>query len=195
MTYAYQSFPTIEPILVCLDLQQDQQIATSPADRERRRRCIETCQQVLAQARRLQWKVAHVHFSTARVGPLAAGSKPIAGLEPRPSEPIFYRQGPSAFSSGAFQEFLKRIAAPQLILVGFSLDGSALFTAMSAQEAGVPVSIVQGAVDAPPMGLLGSDVVESVLLGVVRSFTEVLNVDELFERAASPYVGHAANLP
>jgi nicotinamidase-related amidase len=195
MTYAYQSFPTIEPVLVCLDLQQEQQTASSPADRERRRRCAETCQQVLAQARRLQWKIAHVHFSPGRLGALTAGAKPIAGLEPRPSEPIFYRQGPSAFSSGGFQEFLKRIAAPQLIVIGFSLDGSALFTAMAAQEAGVPVSIVQGAVDAPPMGLLGSDVVESVLLGVVRSFTEVLHVEELLLRAASPYVGHAANLP
>jgi nicotinamidase-related amidase len=195
LTYAYQSFPTIEPILVCLDLQQEQQTASSPSDRERRRRCVETCQEVLAQARRLQWKVVHVHFSPGRVGPLAAGCKPIPGLEPRASEPIFYRQGPSAFSSGAFQEFLKRIAAPQLVIVGFSLEGSALFTAMSAQEAGVPAAIVQGAVDAPPMGLLGSDVVESVLLGVVRNFTEVVHVDELFERAASPYVGLAANLP
>jgi len=33
------------------------------------------------------------------------------------------------------------------------------------------------------------------LLGVVSAFTEVLDVEELFERAASPYVGHAANLP
>ena len=195
MTYAYQSFPTVEPILVCLDLQQEQQAASSPAERERRRRCVETCQRVLTQARRLQWKVAHVHMSQGRIGPLAAGAKPIQGLEPRPSEPIFYRQGPSAFSSGAFQEYLRRVPAPQLILIGFSLDGSALFTAVSAQEAGVPLSIVQGAVDAPPMGLLGSDVVETVLLGVVGSFTEVLNEDELFHRAASPYVGHAANLP
>ncbi len=195
MSYAYQAFPTIEPILVCLDLQQEQQAATSPGDRERRRRCVDTCQRVMAQARRLQWKIAHVHSSPRRFGPLADGFKPIPGLEPRPSEPIFYRQGPSAFSSGAFQEFLKRIAAPQLIIIGFSLDGSALFTAMSAQEAGVPVSIVQGAVDAPPMGLLGSDVVESVLLGVVRNFTEVLQVDELFERASAPYVNQAANLP
>lgn len=195
MTYAYQAFPTIEPILVCLDLQQEQEVATSPADRERRLRCVETCQKVIAQARRLQWKIAHVHLSPARLGPLTPGARPITGLEPRPSEPIFYRKGPSAFSSGAFQEFLKRIAAPQLVVIGFSLDGSALFTAMSAQESGVPVSIVQGAVDAPPMGLLGSDVVESVLLGVVSSFSEVLQVDELFARSAAPYVGHAANLP
>ena len=62
-------------------------------------------------------------------------------------------------------------------------------------DVGRDFTIVQGAVDAPPMGLLGSDVVESVLLGVVSSFSEVLQVDELFARSAAPYVGHAANLP
>jgi nicotinamidase-related amidase len=195
MTFAYQSFPTIEPVLVCLDLQQEQQAAASPAERERRRSCVDACKQVLAGARGLHWKIAHVHYAQGRLGPLSAGSKPIPGLEPRPSEPIFYRQAPSAFSSGAFQEYLKLIAAPQLILVGFSLDGSALFTAMAAQEAAVPVTVVRGAVDVPPMGLLGSDVVESVLLGVVGGFTEILDTEELFDRATSSFVGQAANHP
>ena len=195
MTYAYQSFPTIEPVLVCLDLQQEQQAAHSPADRERRRRCIEACQGVLTQARRLRWKVVHVHLSSGRMGPLTAGAKPIPGLEPRPSEPVFYRQGLSAFSSAAFNEYLKLTTAPHLIVIGFSLDGSALFTAVGAQEAGVPMSIVQGAIDAPPMGLLGSDVVETVLMNVVGAFTEIVNADTLFERVAAPFVGQAANLP
>lgn len=195
MTYAYQAFPTIEPVLVCLDLQQEQAVASPPHERERRRRCIESCQDVLSQARRLQWKIVHVHASTGRVGPLAQGAKPIAGLEPRPSEPIFYRQGPSAFASGAFQEYLRRIAAPQAILMGFSLETSALFTAVAAQEFGVPVSIVRGAVDAAPMGLLNSDVVQSVLFNTLGGFAEVVSTDDLFERAAGAYVGQAANLP
>jgi len=195
MTFAYQSFPTIEPILVCLDLQQEQQAAISPAERERRQRCIESCQQVLAGARGLQWKVVHVHSSQGRPGPLSAGAKPIPGLEPRPSEPIFYRQGVSAFASSAFQEYLKLVAAPQLILIGFSLDGSALFTSVNAQEVGVPVAVVRDAVDTPPVGLLGSDVVGSVLLDVIGAFTEILSADELFEKATGSFVAHAANLP
>jgi nicotinamidase-related amidase len=195
MSFAYPTFRTVEPILICLDLQQEQQASAGPADRERRRRCIETCKEVLARARRLRWKVVHVHLSQARRGALSAGSKPIQGLEPRPTEPVFLRQGPSAFSSGAFQEYLKLLAEPQLIVIGFSLEGSALFTAVSAREAGVSLSLVQGALDAPPMGLLGSDVVETVLFGVMGAFTEVLSVDELFDRIAGPLVGQAANLP
>lgn len=195
MTYAYQTFPTIEPVLVCLDLQQDQAAYSTPAERERRKRCVEACQDLMAQARRLQWKIVHVHTSSGRVGPLSQGAKPIPGLEPRPSEPIFYRQGPSAFATGAFQEYLKRIAAPHLILAGFSLETSALFTAVAAQDFGVPVSIVRGAVDAAPVGLLNSDVVQSVLFNTVGAFAEVVTTEDLFERAAGAYVAQAANLP
>jgi nicotinamidase-related amidase len=195
MTFAYPAFQTVEPVLVCLDLQQHQQAAAAPAERERRRRCVDTSMEVLACARRLRWKVVHIHRAQTRLGPQTPGSKPIAGLEPRPTEPVFVRQGASAFSSGAFQEYLKLLAAPHLIVIGFSLDQSALFTAVSAHEAGVPLSIVKGAVDAPSMGLLGSDVVETVLLGVFGRFTEVLNADELFERTAGALAVHAANLP
>lgn len=194
MSFVRPLFAASHPTLVCLDLQEEQLSSDFADERDRRRRCAETCRDVLARARRLDWRIVHLHRPPAP-GRVAGGSRPIGGLEPRPTEPIFVRPGPSAFSSAAFRDYLKGAGHPQLAVIGFSLEGSALFTAVAAQEAGVPLSIVKGAVDAPAIGRVGGEVVETVLLGALGAFTEVLNVDDLFGRFAGAFTARAANIP
>ncbi len=88
--------------LVCLDLQRAR-VSGSPAAAAQ---VTGACRRVLEQARARAWPVLHVHRREAT----AEGARPIVGLEPLPTEPIYLRRGPSAFSHPAFAR--RALSAP-----------------------------------------------------------------------------------
>jgi nicotinamidase-related amidase len=125
--------------LVCLDLQRGRLTnAVSPSAAER---TAKACRLVLNEARRRSWPILHVH----RREPDADGARPIAGLEPLPSEPVYVRSGPSAFSHARFTQAALALGGP-LALIGFSLCDSVLATAFAAADRKLPVEILQDAV-------------------------------------------------
>jgi nicotinamidase-related amidase len=181
------------PALVCLDLQREQAGATG-LEPEDSQRCIEQCRKVLRHARAAGWQVAHVHRHDGTLACVSEQSRPIEGLEPHPREPVFYRDRPSAFSSAPFRDFISRLGDPRLIVVGFSLHASVLFTAVAAHELGLPLTVVQGALAAPSSRRFSGEVMETVLLSVLGSFAEVLSADQLLH-ATGPMLAQAANHP
>ncbi|OYX36276.1 MAG: hypothetical protein B7Y99_02230 [Caulobacterales bacterium 32-69-10] len=181
------------PALLCLDLQREQADATGLAP-EDARRCIEQCRRVLRHARRAGWQVAHVHRHNGANACLSEPSRPIEGLEPLPREAVFYRDRPSAFSSAPFRDFVSRLGDPRLIVVGFSLDASVLFSAVAGHELRIPITVVQGALAAPSLRGFSGEVMETVLLSVLGSFVEVVSADQLVE-ITGPLLAHAANHP
>jgi nicotinamidase-related amidase len=181
------------PALLCLDLQREQTAATG-LEPEDARRCIEQCRRVLQHARAAGWQVAHVHRHDGSLAGTSRQSPPIEGLEPRPREPVFYRDRPSAFSSASFRDFVSRLGDPRLIVVGFSLQASVLFTAVASHELGVPLTVVQGALAAPASRRFSGEVIETVLLSVLSSFAEVVSADQLLQ-ATGPLLAQAANHP
>ncbi len=125
--------------LICLDLQRARmKDAVSPASVAR---TAEACRQVLEQARRRRWPILHVH----RREPDADGARPILGLEPLPSEPVYMRPGPSAFSHRTFTQAAMALGGP-LALMGFSLSDTVLATAFAAVDRKLPVDILRDAV-------------------------------------------------
>jgi nicotinamidase-related amidase len=162
------------PILLCLDLQREH--TTPPEGGERASRCVDACKRILRHARAVGWHVAHVQRHEGRIAALPERLRPIDGLEPRPKEPVFYRERPSAYASPAFDDFVTRLGKPRLIVIGFSLEASVLFTAVSSLERGIPVTLVDGA-SAP----LGGDLLESVLFTVLGGFAEIVTPDELLD--------------
>jgi nicotinamidase-related amidase len=181
------------PALLCLDLQREQAEAAG-MDPEDASRCVEQCRRVLRHARKAGWQVAHVHRHDGTVSCLSEPSRPIEGLEPHPREPVFYRERPSAFSSAPFRDFIARLGDPRLIVVGFSLHASVLFTAVAGHELGAPITVVRGAVGATSSREFSGEVMESVLLGVLGSFAEVVDAGQLLQ-ATGPLLAHAANHP
>ncbi|WP_374659472.1 isochorismatase family protein [Phenylobacterium sp.] len=123
--------------LVCLDLQRGR-LADAAGDG-----AVAACQFVLAQARARRWPVLHVHRREA--SPETA--RPILGLEPLASEPVYVRSGPSAFSNQAFAQTAQALGGP-LALVGFSLRDTVLATAIAAADRNLPVEILVDAVAA-----------------------------------------------
>lgn len=182
------------PLLVCLDLQREQTCSAAASDPSSAARCVENCKRVLRHARAMGWQIAHVQRHDGRLTGLPEVLRPIEGLEPRAREPVFYREGPSAFASAGFRDYVARLGEPHLIVIGFSLDASVLFTVVSSFELGLPVTAVEGALAAPSMRRLSGETTETVLLGVLSTYAEVISPDELLESSA-PALIEAANHP
>lgn len=99
------------------------------------------CGKVLGQARRRRWPVLHVHRREAD----ADAGRPIAGLEPLPTEPVYLRPGASAFSHRGFADAAQSLGGP-IALIGFSLCDSVLATTFAALDRKLAVEILADAV-------------------------------------------------
>lgn len=141
-------FASPKAALVCLDLQRSRQSGDGQGA------VVSQCRRVLSEARRRRWPVLHVHGRTQ------ADSRPIPGLEPRPTEAVFLRQGPSAFSNANFTRAALALGGP-LALIGFALEDTVLATAFAAADRDIAVDVILDAVfacahepDAPNRALL-----------------------------------------
>jgi nicotinamidase-related amidase len=170
-------FASARAALVCLDLQRGRlaEKANAPV--------LAQCRRVLAEARRRRWPVIHVHSRALIDG------RPIPGLEPRPSEPVFLRQGPSAFSNANFSRAALALGGP-LALVGFALEDTVLATAFAAADRDIAVDIILDAV-----GATGHDA-RGALLAPLRALSpraRLVESSDLLIADAERFA--AANLP
>lgn len=165
--------------LVCLDLQRSREREASPA-------ILDACRRTLAAARRRRWPVLHVHDRAL------PDARPIPGLEPRPSEAVFLRQGPSAFSNANFARAALALGGP-LALIGFSLEDTVLATAFACADRGLAVDVC---LDAVAAGDHEPHAVARVLLAPLRALApnvRLTEMDSLLTEDAGRYA--AANLP
>ena len=161
--------------LICLDLQRERLVAEGATI------TVAACQRVLDQARWRRWPVLHVHRPAA---PLTGGL-PIPGLEPLPSEAVFLRQGPSAFTNRTFSQTVQVLGGP-LVLIGFSLSDTVLATAFAAADRALEVDIIPDAVGGDPAILLKP-------LTALTPWARVKSFRDLFFEDASRFA--AANMP
>ncbi len=169
--------------IVCLDLQRNRQAAEAGAPALAA--TLAMCRQVLGEARRRRWPVLHVHARQAE----PMDGRPILGLEPHPSEPVFMRQGPSAFSSAGFARAAAALGGP-LALIGFSLHDTVLATAFAAADRNLEVDVLRDAAWG------GSEAVDEILLAPLRALkpqARILQVSDLFRDDQGAFA--AANLP
>lgn len=170
--------------MVCLDLQRGRLLGGADgADR-----ALEACRRVLEQARRRRWPVLHVH---RREATLEAG-RPIGGLEPLPSEPIYLRGGPSAFSHRGFCQAAQAYGGP-LALIGFSLCDSVLATAFAAVDRELTVEVVRDAVALGGGGDLALRQALAAPLASLSPMARIIDSQELFAEDAGALA--AANAP
>ncbi|WP_309643269.1 isochorismatase family protein [Phenylobacterium sp.] len=173
-------------VLVCLDLQRGRLAGLIGA--ENVESALVTCRHVLDQARRRRWPVLHVH----RREPTLEGGRPIAGLEPLPSEPIYLRNGPSAFSHRAFSQAVEAYGGP-LVLIGFSLCDSVLATAFAAVDRDLAVEVVS---DGVPIGGRDDHLLRLAMAAPLASLSpmaRIIDSRELFVEDAAALA--AANAP
>jgi hypothetical protein len=171
--------PLPHAALVCLDLQRSREHEATSA-------VLDACRRGLAQARRRRWPVMHVHDRAL------ADPRPIAGLEPRPSEAVFLRQGPSAFSNANFARAALALGGP-LALIGFSLEDTVLATAFACADRRLAVDVC---LDAIAAGDHDPQAVARVLLAPLRALAPNVRLVEMSNLLLEE-AGHfaAANLP
>jgi len=99
--------------------------------------------QLLGHAREQEWAIAHVISRRPRPG--ETPWRPLRGLAPEPSEPVYHREQPSAFSSPELRAALCGGARPEVVLCGVSAQGSALATALDALRYRVRLTVAADA--------------------------------------------------
>jgi hypothetical protein len=136
--------------LVCLDLVQSPEPPTPEAQLR-----IDRCRRLLTYARNAEWAMSHVYPHTA-----GRSTRPLPGLEPLPSEPVYYRTGASAFSNKVFRRTLKEEPDLELVILALSLD-----------------TLRPDAANAS-----GLEAIETVTRALVAPFVQIRRVDDLIDQ-------------
>jgi len=136
------------PWLVCLDLQRDYVVPGRPRYAAENAEIAATCARVLGYARDENWRIVHSQLRDDETAawPRDLFHAPIEGLRPLISEPVFFRQGLSAFGSPGFAAELRLARGKDVFLIGFSLADTCLATALAGVDAGVSMIFVEDAV-------------------------------------------------
>jgi hypothetical protein len=133
---------------------------------------------LLAHARAEGWSVGHVISPRPRPG--EASWRPIGGMTPTPSEPVYHREQPSAFSSPELCEAIERGPRGEVVLCGVSVQGSCLATALDALRLKLRLTVATDAVllsEAERTGLDGFLRLQS--LGLAKSAVRLAVSDGL----------------
>lgn len=136
---------SVTPVLVCLDALEP---ATANGGRPSGPEPWEAAAAALLRyARAADWRVVHV--LPRRPSPGQGGWRPLGGLAPRPTEPVFHREAPSAYVSPEFAATVCETGRQPLVLVGMSVRASGLATALDAARFGGRVTVATDALAAP----------------------------------------------
>jgi hypothetical protein len=141
-------------LLLCLDaltLSSDSDRAFATPDPAWRANAA----QLLAHARDEEWAIGHVISRRPRPG--EAAWRPADGLAPLPTEAVYHREGPSAFSSGELCAVLAGQIRPEVVLCGVSVNGSGLATALDALRLNLRLTLAVDAVGLTPAEHPGLD--------------------------------------
>jgi hypothetical protein len=157
--------------LVCLDLIQ---CAEPPMVQAQAR--IDKCRRLLTYARTAGWAMSHVY-------PRRAGrsTRPLSGLEPLPSEPVYYRTGASAFSNRVFSRTIKEGLDLELVILALSLSSTSLGTALSAYDNDIAVTLIDDTLRPDAANASGLEAIETVTRALVAPFVQIRSVDDLID--------------
>jgi hypothetical protein len=131
--------------LVCLDLQQSWVAAHAGEPEWWLQRRIDAARTVLRQAREAGWSIAHVHRGSPHSdGVVHIGrSRPLDGLRPLPTEPLFHREQLCAFESRAFADALRGTPRAKLAILTFDVALAGLISALTGADLGHQVTLLE----------------------------------------------------
>ncbi len=156
--------------LVCLDLVR----AGEPSPEEALR--IGKCRRLLSFARSTGWAVSHVYKRAGGRSP-----RPLAGLEPLPSEPLYYRSGVSAFSNRTFARVMGDQLGAELVILALALSPTAVGTALAAHDQDIAVTLVGDTLSRDACDASGIEAIETIARALVAPFVQVRAADEFID--------------
>lgn len=125
------------PLLICLDLQQSFINEAALGAPNGPRALLESAR-LLAFARARRWSIAHCYLrrSAEPLRICARAALPIAGFEPRASEPVIERATLSAYGHEAFADLVEAAPHRCALIIGLSASLTFMATAFDAFERG-----------------------------------------------------------
>ncbi len=157
--------------LVCLDLVRFPEPPTTEAQAR-----IDKGRRLLIYARACGWAMSHVFPHTA-----GRSTRPLAGLEPLPSEPVYYRTGASAFSNRVFRRALEEGPELELVILCLSLSSTSLGTALAAYDHDIAVILIEDTLRQDAANASGLEAIETVTRALVAPFVQIRRVEELID--------------
>jgi len=157
--------------LLCLDLVRTADAPTCEAEIR-----VGKCRRLLAFARAAGWWISHVYARGAGRSP-----RPIAGLEPLPSEPVYYRTGASAFSNRVFSRAMRDQPDTELVIAALSLSPTVVGTGLAAHDQDLTVSLVSDTLSNDAVDMSGMQAIETIACALVSPFVQIRAVDDLID--------------
>jgi nicotinamidase-related amidase len=168
--------------LLCLNLQSDYINESNALFVENAEDIVGEIKRVLAYARRAGWPIVHMQSRAPNL--FCARGNPIAGLEPRASEPVLFKKRYSALRHEELIRFLREARVDTTYAVGFSLATDCVATAYDSVEFGIPIAYVERAIGTPPMAEFSSQTLTRVMNAVLSPLIEFVDLDTMFRAPA-----------
>jgi hypothetical protein len=156
--------------LVCLDLVRSDDTSDEQAVR------VGRCRRLLTFARSAGWTVSHVYPRMSGRSP-----RPLAGLEPLPSEPVYYRTGVSAFSNRTFSRAMRDQLDAELVIVALSLSPTAVGTGLSAHDQDLSVTLISDTLSQDAVDASGIAAIETIARALVAPFVQIRATEDFID--------------
>ncbi|MGQ0533765.1 MAG: cysteine hydrolase family protein [Caulobacteraceae bacterium] len=176
------------PWLLCLNLNREYVTPGRPLHAQSGALAASHARTLLYGARERGWTIVHVQGKRGRLSNTDF-ARPIEGLEPLPSEPLFLVRQKSALAHPDLRARLSADRPSALYLIGFTLAHEGLATFFDAVDLGLSPRIVADAMASPSIGDRSSTEIDRAALAIAAALSGVTNSSEALSAASSVVVG------
>lgn len=176
------------PWLLCLNLQREYATPGRPSHAPHWEGASDRARACLYHARSVGWRVAHVQSRRLRRSDDGFFARPIEGLEPSPSEPVYTTVHRSALAHADLCARVHEDDPGAIYVIGFSLAQDGLATLFHAWDLGLPMRIVEGAAASPAIGDRSAADIDRAALAIAASQAGVITSQEILGAPAANVV-------
>jgi nicotinamidase-related amidase len=175
----------IGPWLLCLDLQREFVVEGRPLCSPGVEARIAVCRSLLEFARQACWPVLHVHRhrDSGLFSERSEFARPVVGLEPLASEPLYFRSELSAFASPNLRRLAPPTPGTRVVLVALSLDNACVATVLQGADIGLKITVAEDAIGASALGPYEPGVVAGVAKRLIAPFARFERVETIRREA------------
>lgn len=177
------------PWLLCLNLHREYVTPGRPLHAHGGAAAADRTRSLLYVARERRWTVAHVQTRRRALANSEMFARPIAGLEPLPSEPLFIIRQRSALAHLDLRARLCAERPPTVYLAGFAFAHEGLATLFDAIDIGLPARVVEDAVASPAIGDRSAAEIDRAALAIAASLSAVADSAHVLGACANTLVG------
>lgn len=153
---------------------------------------IENCSMLLETARQLKLPIAH--FRLLQTGYFFNRASPFSNwvdqVRPRANEYVFDRALPSCFSNPAFDELMREVEYPEVIIAGLGGERGCLSTAVDCFHRGYSATFVTDCSASLPVRNGSESGAHASVVDLISVYADVIPLKHFLDRLTPPLVNH-----